>query len=112
MRRRFDEKRVGSLYDQRERIYAKQLGRCADCGRIYRSHQEMEMAHRLAESEANIRAYGYNVIDHDLNKGLVCREKWAGHDCNSALLLDGKPAIARALVREIQRVIKEDGGGE
>ena len=94
--------RLEYLQAQRIRLHRKQHGQCAHCRRIHRTPVSMELAHRIAESKANIRKWGFDVVDHDMNKGMTCRESVRGVRCNDALLLDGKPAIAAALVREIR----------
>jgi len=94
--------RLAYLDAQRLRLFRLQGGRCANCGRIYRRHEEMQVAHRVANSKANRAKYGQDALDHDLCKGLVCRELHGGTDCNSALLLDGKPGTAASLMREIR----------
>ena len=69
----------------------------------------MQAAHRVADSKRNRAKYGKDVLDHDLAKGLVCRELHGGCDCNAALLLDGKPGTAAALVREIRERLGVEG---
>lgn len=102
--------RFVKLEDQRRRLFVEQFGRCADptCCRQYRSSADMEMAHRISESKANIKKYGFERIDHPLNKGMVCRERWAGHDCNAALLIDNHPAKIEALLERIDRAVEEE----
>lgn len=99
--------RLSTLYDQRDRLYRLQRGRCAECGRIYRSHQEMEMAHCVAETKANISRYGFECIDHDRNKRLVCRDKWKGMDCNARQNMAGRPVAADRLMASIKREIEK-----
>lgn len=105
---RFTE-RVELLECQRHLLYERQGGKCEHCGRWYSHHSSMALAHRLSDSKPNRRKYGVGVVDHWRNKALVCRETHLGVDCNSAMLVDGKPATAAALVREI-RTDMERGG--
>jgi hypothetical protein len=101
------DNRADTVNEQRFRLFRQQRGACATCGRIHRRHEDMAMAHRVAETRTNIKVYGFNRVDHDLNKRLVCRETHAGKDCNSSQNLANRPVAAEKLMGEIARVIGE-----
>lgn len=96
------ERRNLHLAEQRIRLWRYQKGRCATCGQIHTSPESMELAHKVAETKANIKAWGFDAIDDDENKAMVCREKRAGFDCNSAQNIGNKPASSRHLMERIR----------
>jgi len=56
-----------------------------------------EVAHRIAETLANIKRYGYDVIDHPKNKALTCGRR----GCNDAQNIGFQTLVAEALAEEI-----------
>lgn len=75
-------------YDQiYRRKYIATGGACEVCGQPLES--KGQLAHRIAKSKSNIRAYGLSVIDSSVNLALVC-----GLKCNAAVLVRTPREIA------------------
>ena len=93
------------LREQRRILWAWQHGRCANpkCEQLHRCSDDMEVAHRIADTKPNRKKYGVNTVDHLFNKGLVCRGLRGGVSCNDALNVGNKPGTAEALARRIRR---------
>ncbi len=86
-------------YEMRLRIYRRDNGVCRFCGDPV-DEGDFEIAHRIAEVDWAIEKYGWNVIDHDLNKALTHRDR-----CNSGMLITFNPVEREKLVSEIREVI-------
>lgn len=95
------EARAEYLRLQRSLLWALQGGKCAHCGRAL-NPATAQLAHRIANSKVNRKVYGKALVDSFRNKALVCGELHGGQDCNSAVLVDGKPGTAAALARSIR----------
>lgn len=97
------EKRLEFLAEQRRALFIAQFGRCKTCGRQHRRSSDMAMAHKVAETKANIKRWGIARIDNVRNKALVCRETVAGLDCNARQNIGNDPGAAGALMESIGR---------
>lgn len=63
-----------------------------------------EAAHKIAETLSNITRFGYEVIDHPLNKALTCGRR----GCNDAQNIGFKTMAAQRLAGEIRvELVKE-----
>lgn len=95
------EKRLEFLAAQRRELFIKQFGRCASCGIQHRTSGDMELAHKVAETKANIRRWGIARIDNVRNKALVCRETLGGRSCNDRQNIGNDPEASRVLMESI-----------
>ena len=73
---------------------------CPVCGDYLRAGVP-QYAHRIADTKANRRRYGGEVIDHPLNMTLVCSNK-----CNDACNIGGKPVQAQELAEKIKKELQ------
>jgi hypothetical protein len=90
--------------EQRQRLWERQAGRCAACGRIGDGPESMEAAHLIPQSEWALGKWGANIIHHDLNIRLVCRGR---SECNDAVSISNQPRSCDRLAEEIRRVLQE-----
>lgn len=77
--------------------------RCEVCGKLM-SLADCQLAHRVPKTKYNLKAYGPEVIHHELNLACVCSLR-----CNSAVLLSPAthPIEAKALIGRIKKNIEE-----
>jgi hypothetical protein len=87
------------LRDQRIRLSEKQDGICPSC-EMPLGETGYELAHIIPEREWTIAYYGFDVVDHDLNKRATHPGK-----CNSAAQMDPNGMEAERLAIEIRREI-------
>lgn len=97
---------------QREELFRQQGGVCAHCGRVYLRHQDMALAHKVANTKANIKKYGKDRVGYIRNKALVCRELHGGVDCNAAMNIGNKPATSEILMEAIRSDMQMERFGE
>ena len=76
---------------------------CEVCGEPLRKFGPPQWAHRIAQTEANIKKYGKAVIHHGLNLALVC----ARPRCNDAVNIGFSTEQADCLAAEIREDIKK-----
>jgi hypothetical protein len=83
--------------DKRDELFAAAEWKCCVCGRLL-GEEVPQLAHRIPKTAANLRSYGTEVINHELN--LVPVEKLS---CNSRSILNFGPA--EILLKRIKRVV-------
>jgi hypothetical protein len=81
--------------DEREAIYLRDHGRCRTCGKRV-AWDEFELAHLIANTVANRKRWGDEIIDSPLNKATTCRGK-----CNDAQNIGNDPQECGELVNRI-----------
>ena len=89
-RKRFEQ------HEERLRIYARDHGICQSCGEPVNVNS-FEIAHRIANTVANRKHYGAEVIDHPLNKATTHPGR-----CNSAMNCGFRPDECRRIVEAIE----------
>jgi len=89
--------------DQRRRVFARGGYCCAICGKPLCHHDtQPQLAHRIANTKANRKRYGSDVIDDDRNLWPVCSLR-----CNDACNIGGRPVEAALLSAQIQGMIAQ-----
>lgn len=88
---------------ERLQIYYRDGGICQYCGRPV-GINEFQLAHRIARTKWAVRKYGWEVIEHPLNK-LVTH---AGR-CNDGVLITYRPVQREELVAKIREAIANHG---
>lgn len=63
-----NERQRFEFVEKKKRIMAARGYICELCER-----PGIELAHRIPKSKANLRKYGADVVNHDLNLALTCR---------------------------------------
>lgn len=61
------------------------------------SKQATQQAHRIAQTKANLKKYGIEIIHHNYNRVSVC-----GLECNAAYNIGNNPGKVRKLVALIR----------
>jgi Fe2+ or Zn2+ uptake regulation protein len=89
-RKRFEQ------HEERLRIYARDHGICQACGEPV-DIESFQIAHRIANTVANRRHYGNDIIDHPMNKATT----HAGR-CNDAMNCGQKPYECSQIVDAIK----------
>lgn len=82
--------------EEREAIYTRDRGICQTCGKPV-AYGEFQLAHRIAETKANIKRLGWDVINHPLNK----RTTHPGR-CNDAVNCGNNPVKCAEIVEKIE----------
>lgn len=82
--------------EAKKRILSRDGYRCQHCGRPARY-----LAHRIAQTKANIRKYGQEIIHHPDNLVSVCENP----ACNDWFNIGFKSAMADDLAEKIRRKI-------
>jgi tRNA/tmRNA/rRNA uracil-C5-methylase (TrmA/RlmC/RlmD family) len=77
----------------------EQGNKCGVCGKPITPYN-LQLAHKVEKSKANLKKYGKQIIHHPMNLVAVCSLK-----CNDAVLLSPKthPIEANELIEEIRR---------
>jgi len=84
----------------RIKIFTDAKGMCAVCG--WPLNQGVpQLAHRIANTKANIKKYGDEIINHRLNLVATCSLY-----CNSRCNIGNNPVKSLALVEEIKHAIE------
>ena len=83
-------------YEERRAIYLRDRGLCQACMKSV-AFSDFELAHRIANTKANRRRWGAEVIDHPLNKCIAHRGR-----CNDECNIGGRPASCAELVEQIK----------
>jgi len=96
-----NERTVFEIADKKERIFAAHGWQCQypGCGKRARF-----LAHRIAQSKANIRKYGAHVIHHSANLVPVCEDP--RH--NDAMNIGNRPLEAARLCEWIEKHIETE----
>lgn len=81
--------------EERSAIYRRDGGRCQSCGKRL-AWSEFTLAHRIAETRANIHRWGWDVINHPLNKCVTCPG-----GCNDAQNIGNDPGEREPLLDRI-----------
>ena len=89
-RKRFEQ------HEERLRIYARDHGICQACGDPV-AIDSFEIAHRIANTIANRRRFGAEVVDHHLNKATTHQGR-----CNDAMNCGFRPDECRRIVEAIR----------
>lgn len=84
------------VYEERLAIHTRDLGICRSCGRPV-GVNSFQVAHRIANTVANRKRYGAEIIDHPLNKATT----HAGR-CNDAMNCGFNPEKCREIVEAIR----------
>jgi hypothetical protein len=87
-------------YEERRAIYLRDRGLCQACNKPI-AFSDFEIAHRIANTKANRRRWGAEVIDHPLNKYVAHRGR-----CNDACNIGGRPMECQALAQKIHESLK------
>lgn len=91
-----------SQQEERERIYERDRGVCRACG-VLVPWGEFELAHRIANTKANRKRHGADVVDHPLNRVVTHRGR-----CNDAMNIGFSTVIAEALADTIRAEIARE----
>jgi len=83
--------------EERRAIYLRDRGQCKSCGKRV-AFDAFQLAHRIANTKANRKRWGSSVIDHPLNRVVVCPDA----SCNDEQNIGGDLAACRELFRLIQ----------
>lgn len=76
---------------------------CPVCGRSLSQYGTYQLAHRIAQSEENIKKYGKEIIHDRLNLVPVCSLR-----CNDACNIGHNPEAVKTLVKRIESVNNHD----
>lgn len=68
-----------SIYEMQIHIAGMQGGRCVICGK-YLTPMTTQLAHRIPQTDNNIKIYGKKIIHHEKNLRAVC-----SLECNKAV---------------------------
>jgi len=79
--------------DEHKREFLSRNQVCEICGK-----PATQLAHRIPQTETNLRIYGPSIIHHDLNLAAVC-----GLKHNAAVNIGRNPEAVKALVLQIRR---------
>ena len=84
--------------EKKQRIIAERGFRCEVCGKPV-NYSTAQLAHRVPKTAYNLKHYGSEVINHELNLAVVCSLK-----CNSAVLCNpaSRPVEAHELIEKIK----------
>ena len=91
--------------ERREEMFARAYYICKVCGHPLHWQGTAQLAHRIAQSKANVTRFGAHVVHHDLNLVPVCSLK-----CNDLCNIGFNPVAAQALADEINN-LKEASHG-
>ena len=91
-----NKRQIIILEDLRQELYQECNYVCEVCGRSIYYYGTPQLAHRIAQTKANIKKYGSEVIHNRKNLVPVCSLK-----CNDACNIGYKPEKVKKLVEEI-----------
>lgn len=89
--------------DERVAIFKRDRWTCQACGRSVYIHGSPQLAHAIANTKANRKKYGSEIIDHPLNRKAVCCLK-----CNDKMNIGFNPVESEKLVDRILAQIEVD----
>lgn len=89
---------------QRQLALSKSGGRCEICGKEL---EQMQGAHRIANTKMNRTKYGSLVIDHPFNIAIVC-----SLECNQSCNIGNNPGKSLKLAKKIIEYELKRYGGE
>ena len=82
--------------------WAEQDGCCGTCKQKLLIGEKVALAHRIPDTKPNRKKYKQRVLDHILNRVLVCERQ--GNNCNDGVLLGAaRPVEVSNLVERIGR---------
>lgn len=92
------------MQEQRLQLLIERGSRCEVCGN-HLTISNLQIAHRIPQSKANLKKYGKKIIHHPLNLATVCSLK-----CNSAVLCNPAtmPITTQKLIKKIEENLNED----
>ena len=79
--------------------YYKQNGLCFYCKKPL--NNSGQLAHRVIKSKANLKKYGEEIINHEMNLRLTCPA------CNSRAIIEHKTERKKKLIEKIQNEIEK-----
>lgn len=82
--------------DERLALYSRDRGICQACGMPV-AFTDFEVAHRIADTVANRKRWGDDVIDSPMNKAVTHRGR-----CNSAMNRGGRPNECEEIARKVR----------
>lgn len=85
--------------EKRIYIFNRDGWKCSVCDKQV-TFETGQLAHRIPRTKGNVKQYGLNIIDHEMNLRLTCAT------CNQLVLLDNKPKEKEQLVKSIQSAIE------
>jgi hypothetical protein len=86
------------MQEQRLNIFIRDHWLCRVCGKPIVGNDNLpQLAHRIAQTKANLRKYGADVIHHPLNMMSVCSLR-----CNSACNIGNRPGEVAELINQIK----------
>lgn len=80
-------------------IFNRDGWKCSVCGKQV-NFATGQLAHRMARTKANVKQYGLDIIDHEMNLRLTCAA------CNQLVLIDNSPKEKELLVKSIRAAIE------
>ena len=85
--------------ERREAIFQRDGYTCRICGLPIRQHGTPQLAHRIAQTKANIKRYGKEVIHHDDNLWSTC-----SLECNARAMVNHSEAeeLAESIRRQME----------
>jgi hypothetical protein len=86
------------VYEERLAIHARDRGICQTCGEPV-SVNHFEVAHKIANSVANRKRYGDEVVDSPVNKATTHRGR-----CNSGQNCGNNPMKCAEIVRAVEAI--------
>ncbi len=97
-KRRTTERQRFINHEERIELYLRDSGICQTCNSPV-SIDDFEIAHKIANTKANLKRWGKSVIDSPKNKATTHRGA-----CNSAQNIGFNPEKSKALAEEIMGV--------
>lgn len=94
------ERKQFEILEQRAEIFKRDCYTCQHCRSSIFEYGTPQLAHRVAQTKANLKKYGKAVIHHPLNMVSAC-----SLECNAAMNIGMNPGKVMSLVREIESVI-------
>ena len=102
------ERQAFEANEQREDIFRDFAYLCGVCWNPVRRYGKQQLAHRIAQTEDNIKKYGADVIHHRMNLVPVCCLR-CNDACNTGMKTKQADELAALIVAEIEREKKEAG---
>ncbi len=98
-------RRALEIYDMRLRLFERSEGRCEVCEKPM-SFGQIQMAHRLRQSKANLKKWGKDIIHHENNLVATC-----SLSCNAKVSTSNWREVFSDIAkdRSMLEVLKEKG---
>lgn len=74
-----DERSKFEIAENKVKLFERDNYRCGHCGLSIFRKGTPQLAHRIANTEANIKKYGKSVVHHELNMVSTCSLYCNGH---------------------------------